>query len=112
MLTIYHNPKCSKSSQTLALIEDNNQAVTIVEYLKTPLDKSTINHLLNCLAVEPIEMMRIKESEFREQSLKGADDNTLIEAMVNTPRLIERPIVVKNDKAIIGRPPENVLTLF
>ena len=112
MLTIYHNPKCSKSRQTLALIEENNQEVSIVEYLKTPLDKSTITDLLNYLAVKPVEMMRTKESEFKEQQLKGADDETLINAMISTPKLIERPIVVKNNKAIIGRPPENVLTLF
>lgn len=112
MLTIYHNPRCSKSRQTLSLIEENNQAVTIVEYLKNPLTKSEINGLLNALSVNPIEMMRTKEAEFKEQNLKGADDETLINAMVATPKLIERPIVVKNDKAIIGRPPENVLTLF
>ncbi|MDG1751138.1 MAG: arsenate reductase (glutaredoxin) [Thalassotalea sp.] len=112
MLTIYHNPRCSKSRQTLALIEDNNQDVTIVEYLKNPLTDIEIKNLLNALAVSPIEMMRTKEAEFKEQNLKNADDETLINAMITTPKLIERPIVVKNDKAIIGRPPENVLTLF
>lgn len=112
MLTIYHNPRCSKSRQTLQLIEDNNQDVTIVEYLKTPLNESDIKALLAALNVNPIDMMRIKEAEFKEQNLKGADDNSLIQAMVNTPKLIERPIVVKGNKAIIGRPPENVLTLF
>ena len=112
MLTIYHNPRCSKSRQTLALIEDNNQDVTIVEYLKNPLTDIEIKNLLNALAVSPIEMMRTKEAEFKEQNLKNADDETLINAMITTPKLIERPIVVKNDKAIIGSPPENVLTLF
>lgn len=112
MLTIYHNPRCSKSRQTLALIEENNQDVSIVEYLKTPLDETQIKHLLSLLNVSPIEMMRTKESEFAEQNLKGADDNTLITAMVSTPKLIERPIVTNEKNAIIGRPPENVLTLF
>lgn len=112
MLTIYHNPRCSKSRQTLSLIEENNQDVTIVEYLKKPLTKSEINNLLNALSVSPIEMMRTKEVEFKEQNLKNADDETLINAMITTPKLIERPIVTKNNKAIIGRPPENVLTLF
>jgi arsenate reductase (glutaredoxin) len=112
MLTIYHNPRCSKSRQTLSLIEENNQDVTVIEYLKTPLSKDDIHQLLQALSVSPIEMMRTKEAEFKEQNLKTADDETLINAMVNTPKLIERPIVVKNDKAIIGRPPENVLTLF
>ena len=112
MLTIYHNPRCSKSRQTLALIEENNQEVTVVEYLKNPLTKDNINNLLQALTVSPIEMMRTKEAEFKEQDLKNADDETLINAMVSTPKLIERPIVVKDNKAIIGRPPENVLTLF
>jgi len=112
MLTIYHNPRCSKSRQTLALIEENNQEVCIVEYLKTPLDETTINSLLSRLSVSPIEMMRTKESEFKEQNLADATDQQLITAMVNTPKLIERPIVTTQTKAVIGRPPENVLTLF
>lgn len=112
MLTIYHNPRCSKSRQTLALIEENNQEVSIVEYLKTPLDKTTINSLLTRLNVSPIEMMRTKEIEFKEQNLANATDVQLIIAMVNTPKLIERPIVSSATKAVIGRPPENVLTLF
>jgi len=112
MLTIYHNPRCSKSRQTLALIEENNQEVSIVEYLKTPLDKTTIDSLLTRLNVSPIEMMRTKESEFKEQNLTNATDNQLIMAMVNTPKLIERPIISTDTKAVIGRPPENVLTLF
>ena len=112
MLTIYHNPRCSKSRQTLELIKENNQDVNIVEYLKTPLNETTIISLLKYLNCSPIEMMRTKEAEFKEQNLANADDKTLIAAMVVTPKLIERPIVVKNDKAIVGRPPENVLTLF
>jgi len=112
MLTIYHNPRCSKSRQTLALIEENNQEVTIVEYLKKPLDEATIKSILSLLNISPIEMMRIKETEFKEQNLTNADEEQLILAMVNTPKLIERPIVTTKNKAIIGRPPENVLTLF
>lgn len=112
MLTIYHNPRCSKSRQTLALIENAKQDVTIIEYLKTPLNSTEIETLLSLLSVSPIEMMRVKESEFIEQKLKNAGDNALIEAMVKTPKLIERPIVCTKNKAIIGRPPENVLALF
>ncbi|MFT5759058.1 MAG: arsenate reductase [Alteromonadaceae bacterium] len=112
MLTIYHNPRCSKSRQTLALIEAANKEVNIVEYLKTPLNQTEIRSLLTLLSVEPIEMMRTKEAEFKEQQLKGADKDTLITAMVNTPKLIERPIVTTNKQAIIGRPPENVLALL
>jgi len=112
MLTIYHNPRCSKSRQTLELIkEKSNKDVKIIEYLKEPLDKNDIEKLLSLLSCSPIEMMRIKEAEFKEQNLKGADDKTLIAAMVATPKLIERPIVSDGNKAIIGRPPENVLAL-
>ncbi len=116
MLTIYHNPRCSKSRQTLALLEEkateHKQEFTIVEYLKTPLSQAQIEQLLKQLNCTPIEMMRTKEAEFKEQELKGASDEQLIQAMVNTPKLVERPIVSDGDKAIIGRPPENVFSLF
>ena len=110
MLTIYHNPRCSKSRQTLALIEEQNHDVTIVEYLKTPLSVSEIEKLLALLKISPIDMMRTKEAEFKEQNLAQADDVTLIAAMA--AKLIERPIVSDNTRAIIGRPPENVLSLM
>jgi len=116
MFTIYHNPRCSKSRQTLALLEEQassaNQAVTIVEYLKNPLSVDDIKALQAQLGCTAIEMMRIKEDEFKAQNLKGASDDVLNKAMANTAKLIERPIVTDGDKAIIGRPPENVLTFF
>jgi len=112
MLTIYHNPRCSKSRQTLTLIEEANQSVNIVEYLKNPLDQAEIRALLALLSIEPVQMMRTKETEFKEQQLCGADNDTLIAAMANTPKLMERPIVASDKQAIIGRPPENVLILF
>lgn len=112
MLTIYHNPRCSKSRQTLELIKDNSsKEIKIVEYLKTPLTQEEIESLLSLLSCSPIEMMRVKEAEFKEQNLKGADDKTLVAAMVATPKLIERPIVSDGDRAVIGRPPENALAL-
>lgn len=113
MFTIYHNPRCSKSRQTLGLLEQNTQDIEVVEYLKQPLTETQIKQLLSLLAISPIEMMRTKEDEFKQQNLADADDQTLIQAMVNTPKLIERPIVVKdNNAACIGRPPENVLVWF
>jgi len=112
MLTIYHNPRCSKSRQTLALIEEKNQDVTIVEYLKSPLNIVEIEQLLSLLNVTPLDMMRTKEAEFKEQNLANADDTALISAMAATPKLIERPIVTDGTHAIIGRPPENVLALI
>ena len=112
MFTIYHNPRCSKSRETLALLESKTKDFTIIEYLKTPLSSEEITELSNKLGVKPLKMMRTKEAEFKEQNLKTAGDAELIEAMVNTPKLMERPIVTCGDKAIIGRPPENVLSLF
>ena len=116
MLTIYHNPRCSKSRQTLELLKLNaiqsKQEICIIEYLKTPATASEINTLLKQLNCTPIEMMRTKEVEFKSQNLNNASDEELITAMVNTPKLIERPIVSNGDKAIIGRPPENILILF
>jgi len=112
MLTIYHNPRCSKSRETLELIKENSsKEITIVEYLNHPLTQENIEQLLAQLSCSPIEMMRVKETEFKEQNLKGADDKTLIAAMVATPKLIERPIVSDGNKAIIGRPPTNALIL-
>jgi len=112
MLTIYHNPRCSKSRQTLQLIEQANADVTIVEYLKNPLNAEQIKTIIKLLNVSVIDIMRIKEDEFKEQNLKDADDKTLIQAIANTPKLLERPIVVKDEQACIGRPPENVLALL
>ena len=112
MLTIYHNSRCSKSRQTLELIKQNStKELTIIEYLKQPLTQVEITQLLSLLSCKPIDMMRIKESEFKEQGLTNASDEQLINAMVTTPKLIERPIVSDGKRAIIGRPPENVLAL-
>ncbi len=112
MLTIYHNPRCSKSRKTLELIQQNSsKELTIVEYLKQPLMYAEITQLLSQLACKPIEMMRVKEAEFKEQGLSAASDEQLIQAMVLTPKLVERPIISDGSKAIIGRPPENALTL-
>ena len=112
MLTIYHNARCSKSRQTLALIKEANTDVSIVEYLKTPLSAERLTALVSLLQLSPIDMMRTKEAEFKSMNLKNASDDELILAMVKCPKLMERPIVTSNDKAIIGRPPANVLTLL
>ena len=86
--------------------------IFIIEYLKTPLNHDDIRQLLVQLDCSALSMMRVKEAEFSEQSLKGANEEILINAMTNTPKLIERPIVTNGSKAIIGRPPENVLDFF
>ncbi|RUO43337.1 arsenate reductase (glutaredoxin) [Idiomarina aquatica] len=112
-LTIYHNPRCSKSRQTLALIEERDAQPTVVEYLKTPPNAAELTRILELLQLQPKQLMRTKEDLYKELGLADVDDNdTLITAMVNNPKLIERPIVINGDKAVIGRPPENVLDIL
>jgi arsenate reductase len=112
--TIYHNPRCSKSRQALGLLRDNDVEPEIVEYLKTPPDAATLARLLDMLGLEPRELMRTKEKEYKELGLARQDlsRDELIAAMVAHPKLIERPIVVKGDKAALGRPPEEVLKVL
>jgi len=116
--TIYHNPRCSKSRQTLALLEEHNITPTVVEYLTDPPDAKSLAALLDLLGLEPRGLMRTKEEEYQQADLANPDktDAELIAAMVSHPKIIERPIVVKHDKggdqAVLGRPPENVLALL
>lgn len=112
-IKIYHNPRCSKSRQTLALLEEHGVQPEIVEYLKTPPNFAELEQLLDRLQLAPKELMRKKETVFKELQLADEDNrDTLITAMVNNPKLIERPIVVNGDKAAIGRPPESVLAIL
>lgn len=113
-ITIYHNPRCSKSRQTLALLEENGVAPEIVEYLKDPPDAATLKSVLGKLGLKARDVMRKGEDAYKDNNL-GGDSLTeadLIAAMVANPILIERPIVVKGSEAVIGRPPENVLKLI
>lgn len=111
-VTIWHNPRCSKSRQTLALLTEQQIQPTIVEYLKAAPSEAEIRHTLELLGISAKQMMRTKETEFKEQNLSDADEASLISAMHNTPKLIERPIVFANGKAAIGRPPEAVLEIL
>lgn len=112
--TIYHNPRCSKSRQTLQLLEDNGVQPEIVLYLETSPDATAIKTLLKKLNISARELLRKGEEAYKENNLgdMGLSENELIAAMVASPKLIERPIVVKGDQAVIGRPPENVLALL
>ncbi|MDN7124096.1 arsenate reductase (glutaredoxin) [Pseudidiomarina terrestris] len=109
-VSIYHNPRCSKSRQTLALLEDKGIKPQVIEYLKEPLTAEDIQGLLRKLGfVSARELMRSKEEAYKELNLKDEEDESkLIEAMLSHPKLIERPIVVKGSKARLGRPPEAV----
>lgn len=113
-LTIYHNPRCSKSRQTLALIEEAGHSPQIVLYLDTPLTESEISELQSKLGYQSArDMMRKGEAAYKENALKDVtDEYALIRAMATFPKLIERPIVVSGERAIMGRPPENVWDLL
>lgn len=109
-LTIYHNPKCSKSRQTLQILEDKGAALEIVLYMDTPPTADEFKAILKKLGKSAAEMLRGKEA--KEEGLsKDMDEDTLIKGMVANPRCIERPIVIKGAQAVLGRPPENVLAL-
>jgi arsenate reductase (glutaredoxin) len=113
-VTIYHNPRCSKSRKTLEMLNDRGLSPIIIEYLSTPPDRATLKSILNKLNFEPRQLMRSTEAIFAELNLSRPDlsADSLIDAMVENPILIERPIVVYGDKAAIGRPPENINALF
>ncbi|MGW8229355.1 MAG: arsenate reductase (glutaredoxin) [Gammaproteobacteria bacterium] len=111
---IYHNPRCSKSRQTLQLLQEHEIEPEVVEYLETPPDKTTLRKILKQLGLSPRDLIRRKENEYKEKQLDDPSltDDQLIDAMVKYPKLIERPIVVTDKGAAIGRPPEKVLEVL
>lgn len=113
-VTIYHNPRCSKSRQTLELLGEKGVEPEVVEYLNAPPSAAQLGDILDALGMEPRDLMRKKEAPYGEN---GLDDDSLsrevlIQAMIDNPILIERPIVVAGGKAAIGRPPESVLAIL
>lgn len=112
--TIYHNPRCSKSRQALALLEAHGCEIEEIRYLDNPPDAAALRRLLGMLGIGPAGLLRHKEPRLAELGLDpdAADDDTLIDAMLANPVLIERPLVVVDGRACIGRPPENVLGLL
>ena len=112
-MKIYHNPRCSKSRQTLTLIQEKGEEVEIIEYLRNPLTFEDLEVILVKLAISPINLIRNKEEIWKEE-YKGKElkDDEIIQAMVNHPKIMERPIVINGMKAIIGSPPENVLEII
>ena len=113
-ITIYHNPKCSKSRETLELITNKNLNPKIILYLEKKLSKQELRNLVSKLGISPRELLRKGESEYKENVLSNPDlgNEELIDLMIRFPQMIERPIVVKDNKAIIGRPPKNILKLI
>lgn len=113
-VTIYHNPRCSKSRETLALIEAQGIEPVVIRYLETPLDAATLRRILGQLDVGAREILRTGESAYKELGLadESLTEDQLIEAIVAHPELLQRPIVVAGNKARIGRPPESVLDII
>jgi len=112
--TIYHNPRCSKSRATLELLNEKGLEVSIVKYLDTPPDKKALEDILLMLGIEPRDLMRKGEQEYKDNNLadNSLSRDDLIAAMLKFPRLIERPIVIKDGKAAIGRPIEKVIEIL
>lgn len=111
---IYHNPRCSKSRQTLTLLQDKGIEPTVVEYLKETPSVTELKSVLKKLGISARDLLRTKEADYKEQGLNNdaLSDDQVIKAMISYPKLIERPIVINGDKARIGRPPEQVLEIL
>jgi arsenate reductase len=109
MIKIYHNPRCSKSRQGLAILEESGKEFKIVKYLDDTLNEKELSEIIDLLNISPVDLVRKNEKIWKE-NFKGKDlsDKDIIKAMVENPKLIERPIVVNNDKAVVGRPPETI----
>ncbi|GLB49144.1 arsenate reductase (glutaredoxin) [Neptunitalea lumnitzerae] len=109
MITIYHNARCGKSREGLKLVEESNQEFEIVKYLDTPPTETELKEILNKLGYKPSELIRTNEAIWKE-NYKGKTftDDELITIMVENPKLIERPIVINGNKAVVGRPPEKI----
>ena len=112
-ITMYHNPRWSKSRKTLQLLRDNGHEPKIIEYLKTPLNMIELREICYVLQLRPSDIIRKGEKEYKELNISNLDrDEELFEELVKHPKLMERPIVIKGEKGIIGRPPENVQKLL
>lgn len=112
--TIYHNPRCTKSRQTLALLEEKGHKPRVIEYLKTPPDEATLRDIQQKLGTSAEAMLRKKEEAFASSGLKDKtlNDDNILSAIAKHPKLLERPIVIAGNKAAIGRPPENILGIL
>jgi len=113
-ITLYHNPRCTKSRQTLQLLRENDIEPKIIEYMEEPLSKTELKRLIKLLGISPRELMRKTEADYKSNQLSDTDlsDDALIEAMLEFPKIMQRPIVVKGNKAVLGRPPENIMEII
>ena len=112
-MKIYHNPRCSKSRDTLKILLSKTNEISVINYLKNPMTFDELKNIIEKLSIQPIELIRKNESVWKENyKSKKLNNNEIIQIMLDQPKLMERPIVTNNKKAVIGRPPENVLSLF
>ena len=113
MIKIYHNPRCSKSRQGLAILENSKKEFEIVKYLEDVPSEKELTEIIKMLGITPIQLIRKTEKDWKEE-FKGKElsDKEIIKAMIKNPKLIERPIVINNNKAVIGRPPEDISTII
>lgn len=113
-ITIYHNPRCSKSRQTLQLLQEQGIEPVVIEYLNTPLSASELSAVLKKLKLNARDILRSNEQDYKDNQLKNPDlsEKQLIQAMIDYPKIMQRPIVVNGNKAAIGRPPEAVLEIL
>ena len=113
MIRIYHNPRCSKSRQGVQVLENSGKEFQILKYLENVPSEKELKSIINLLDITPIQLVRITEKIWKEE-FKGKEltDIEIIKAMIANPKLIERPIVINNKKAVIGRPPENILSII
>ncbi|WP_372792136.1 arsenate reductase (glutaredoxin) [Lutibacter sp.] len=112
-MKIYHNPRCSKSREGLAILEASNLNFETIKYLETPISKEELTEIIKLLGIDPLDLVRKNEALWKENYKgKNLSDSEIISAMVEHPKLIERPIVINNGKAVIGRPPEIIKTIL
>ncbi len=113
-MTVYHNNSWGKSRKVLQLLRDNNINFTVIEYLKEPINHDELHNICQILAIRPIQLVRTKDKYFKglNVNINSMNNDEVLELLVNHPNILERPIIVKNNHAVIGRPPENVEKLF
>ena len=113
MIKIYHNPRCSKSRQGLELLEKSNKDFEVVKYIETIPTKSELKEIIKLLGIKPMDLIRKNETIWKENyKNKELSDSDIINALLENPKLIERPIIINGDKAVIGRPTENILSII
>ncbi len=113
MIKIYHNPRCSKSRQGLAILEESGKAYEIIKYLENEVDVEQLKAIISKLGIKPIDLVRKNEAIWKSNYKgKSLSDKEIIDAMVTNPKLIERPIVVNENNAVVGRPPEIILNII